>query len=163
MKQPNQQLDVDFTIYQSPPIDEALLARALMLRYPVRLCLSRGLDEFQTLLRIPATFLVTLTAPSGELLAYGIAGKGYDMVGVIHEWGSTSPEFLIHLIHCLQHEFELSNMLLLSPEQLDDGYFHALKALGAEPSHHPMALAKNIGKGPTSDFRELFIWGIDSI
>jgi hypothetical protein len=128
---------------------------------------DRSVAEFETLLRVPRTFLHVLE--EGDRVAgYCVEGRGRDLQGVIHEWGG-DPSAVARLIRAVTArpggpEWVLSPGCLSPP---------------VEGTHHnvPMAQIRILdpSKVGTDDPIEAFgdtqspgripiyIWGLDSV
>lgn len=135
----------------------------LDLRYPLELTLKRSPEEFQSLLAIPWLDLWVAISDS-SLIGYAMIGKGYDMIGVIHEWGALEPVYLIDLIHQIRRDKALKQCLLLAPHCLETSWYKALVEEAYAVETQAMALIKELGQASVvSDLENLFIWGLDSI
>lgn len=150
-------------IQVNPSLDDELLDQMIAIRPSVPLTLERSRDEFRTLLRIP-WLDVFVWQKAGRLKAYAISGKGYDMLGVIHEWGVADQRDLKALVHFVAGYLELEQTLLLGPGSLSEGLRKELKSFASQSEKLPMALIKCIKPGlRAEDFQDLFVWGCDSI
>lgn len=126
-----------------------------------------------TLLRTPEEMRAQLTIPwldcfrayrNGELVAYALIGKGYDMVGVIHEWGAKDLSDLIALIDYCASTLPFESLMLLLPEGVDAVWKARLVDLTESYEKHSMALIKPLNqKQKREDLSSLFVWGLDSI
>ncbi|MCB9228176.1 MAG: GNAT family N-acetyltransferase [Deltaproteobacteria bacterium] len=144
-------------------ISPSFLSRLLEVRYQTGVSIERSLREFGELLRIPDTHLLSLSAEGGDLLAYVILGKGYDMPGVIHEWGAVSPHILLIMIRELLSLAELPEIMLLSPP-LHGVWKKELFAYAAEIREHHLALIRSDDLTFREKiFSQSFIWGLDTI
>ena len=136
----------------------------LDLRPSLPLILDRTDEEFRRQLSIP--WLDCFRAyKNDELVAYILIGKGYDMVGVMHEWGAKDIQDLLYLIDHLANALPFESLLLLVPDGLESSWKKALIELSESYERHPMALIKylNQREKKREDFSSLFIWGLDSI
>lgn len=151
------------------------LAKALLqARFPHHPTLDRSLDEHVRLLQIP--MLELFVAPSTTSLAgvsaavggYLAMGKGFDMAGVVHEWGAPSPEYLLQGLADVLNMSQLDQIVLLSPGALQADWCQQLADVADTVENHPMALACFLDKETDAaqivkDLQSLFIWGLDSI
>ncbi|MFW7379367.1 MAG: GNAT family N-acetyltransferase [Oligoflexus sp.] len=155
-------ISLDFPVQRSLNHEE--LQKLLRLRPEVPTTLERSPVEFAQLLEIPSCDLCLLTV-DGEVQAYTILGKGYDMMGVVHEWGSESADFLeVCLGHILQfHQFD--KIYLLSPYYIAENWLSFYHSKAISKQKLAMALVKPLSI--SWKHRELaergFIWGLDSI
>ena len=135
----------------------------LSLRPSLPLTLDRSAEEFQIQLRIP--WLDCFRAyRNGELVAYILIGKGYDMVGVMHEWGAKDINDLLSLIDHVARILPFESLMLLVPDGLESSWKTALVGLSESYEKHPMALIKYLNqKQKREDLSSLFVWGLDSI
>ncbi len=155
---------LDFGCAPLAEVEQVCLAEILRLRYLHPVTLDRSLLEFEQLSRIPATFLFFYTK-NDKISSYLIIGKGYDMVGVAHEWGCSTATELISLIGFAQKVLHLEDVTLLAPQGLPEDLFTAFSQNAAERTEHPMALFKPLSRN--AEFLKAcdksFIWGLDSI
>ncbi len=135
----------------------------LALRPNIPLTLERSLEEFTQQLTIP--WLDCFRAyKNGELVAYLLIGKGYDMVGVMHEWGAKDVNDLLALIDYAASKLPFESLMLLVPDQLEVNWKSTLVGLSESYEKHPMALIKYLTqKQKREDYSSLFVWGLDSI
>ena len=129
------------------------------LRPPTPLTLQRSLTEFRHLLSIPATHLFISTRDS-QITGYGIVGKGYDMYGVLHEWGIVDPKAILLMIKVIITSLNLPYLIVLSPLSAIS-CLHLMKKYAYKIERHGMSLSKSLTL--TSESNGLFIWGLDSI
>ena len=136
------------------------LKRLLDRRYVVPYTLERSPEEFSALLRIPA--LNIFIQPGG---GYFLMGKGYDCVGVIHEWGAETPMALLGGIQRTMTVSGREDLILLAPGSLASSWTQILSNHAVRCETHPMALCHQIkaGTGLSGVLKDLFIWGLDSI
>lgn len=138
----------------------ALCARLLRLRQHLGPSLERSPEEFARLLTIPQTYLLVepdLQRPQ----TYLIVGKGYDMAGVVHEWGARDPRGLVRCVAGLAALLEQEAVMLLAPKHLRTGWHAALVEASVQVETRPMALGRALTATPWLD--DLFVWGLDSI
>jgi GNAT superfamily N-acetyltransferase len=127
--------------------------------------LERSLEEFRSLLKIPDTHLF-VRRKGLRLASWLLIGKGMDMRGVIHEWGSTSGEELLGDIQSILHDLEITELMLLAPGNLHHHWSAPFKEHSLGTTDHPMALGKGVGASGKEAIEALargFIWGLDSI
>lgn len=141
-----------------------LTRRLLELRHPVSASLDRSAQEFVTLLQIPATDLF-LWRGGDTVEGFLVLGRGYDMAGVVHEWGVPDPSFLLEGLFHLRQWLQVPQLILLTPDHLDSNWHEALQNNAAQAEAHPMALARALNKTSpvTRALDHGFIWGLDSI
>lgn len=146
------------------PLNRQYLEKLMALRPNLTLTAERSPEEFATLLTIPACDLCVVTDAS-EPIAFAIIGKGYDMMGVVHEWGSPSPEILDICIAAMARYHEFPEVYLLSPYDLDELWIHHYRSIAKKEKVLEMALIKPLAT--TTELMSLldkgFIWGLDSI
>jgi GNAT superfamily N-acetyltransferase len=118
----------------------------------VPLTLSRSMEEFAELLTIPNTFYFRTDK------SFAVFGKGADMLGVIHEWGTTDPSDLLELVRWLVLAISPTPVTLLSPSGLT--FARELAAAAVKVESHAMCLARLKDQ---EKYKELFVWGLDSI
>ena len=124
--------------------------------------LARTTAEFRRQLTIPATTLV-IRRQEGVVAAFAIAGKGRDMVGVVHEWGAPSPEVALGGFAQAIKVAGFSEGLLLTAAVTPQAWLRALAEKASEVTEHPMAWFKPLGAPLPAALNETFIWGLDSI
>ena len=138
-----------------------------MLRHRPKLewTLERSIDEFRALLGIPDTSLF-VRRKGARIQSWMLIGKGADMRGVIHEWGSISADELVADIQSILHSHDIAELTLLTPGNLHHHWVSPLKIRSTGHTEHPMALARGIdihGSDATNALSKGFIWGLDSI
>ncbi|MBF0440726.1 MAG: GNAT family N-acetyltransferase [Oligoflexales bacterium] len=133
-------------------------------RYKTEAFLERSMQEFKKLLNIPAMELFICTE-GDKIQGYCIIGKGYDMTGVIHEWGAASPEVLMYGIKSMMKRLNLEDVMILIPGNISAQWLVPLIGYASSKETHPMALIKKISNNPSLDsaLNKLFVWGLDSI
>jgi GNAT superfamily N-acetyltransferase len=141
--------------------DDALL-RLQALKPKVAMNLERSLAEFRRMLEIPWVSLYA-AYETADIVAFALMGKGYDMMGVIHEWGCTDPAFLLDLVHFVRRDQELPQCMLLSPGELKPSWHQDILAHASAVETVPMALMKPLNEEKEKELNQLFIWGLDSI
>jgi hypothetical protein len=124
--------------------------------------LERSLAEFRRMLEIPWISLY-VAYETANVVAFALIGKGYDMMGVIHEWGCTDAAYLLDLVHFVRSEQELPQCMLLTPGELKPALHQAILAQATAVEAVPMALMKPLAAGKEKELKQLFIWGLDSI
>jgi hypothetical protein len=127
--------------------------------------LDRSLGEFRSLLSIPDTHIF-VRRKGQKIVSWLLIGKGADMRGVIHEWGSTSADELVNDIQSILHDLDLEELLLLSPGNLHQHWSSVFKSRATNSTDHPMALGRPLGTHGSDAVLSLargFIWGLDSI
>ena len=139
-----------------------LVTLLLQTRYPIQGTLARTPSEMLQLLHIPETHLFAKIEDQ-SIQAFGIVGKGYDMGGVIHEWGATNPELLAAMAHEIAAGFDWPATMVLAPGQLDSTWDRQLTAIADIREEHPMALVKTKNSALRRCLESGFIWGLDSI
>ena len=141
----------------------AFLKKIFSMRYVSNVSLARSPKEFKILLSIPDTLLLTGRNQRGDLCGYVILGKGFDMPGVIHEWGAQSPDVLLDMISLIIHATKFEELMLLCPgmrQPWDD----ALKSRARSWSRHPLGFVNKEAHLKAKDmFSDSFIWGLDTI
>ena len=139
------------------------LQSLLRIRYPAPYTLDRSLDEFKRLLHIPALRMFVGKATRRQ--RYFIMGKGYDMVGVIHEWGAESPAALAGGVLEIMTLTGVENLIVLAPGSMASRWVEELSQYAVKCETHPMALCYQNKEGSQLDIilREFFVWGLDSI
>lgn len=135
----------------------------LKLRPVLPLTLERSDEEFRKQLTIP--WLDCFRAyRNDELVAYLLIGKGYDMVGVMHEWGAKDIGDLMSLIDYTAATLPFESLMLLVPDDLESTWKSTLLGFSESYEKHPMALIKYLNqKQKREDYSSLFVWGLDSI
>ncbi len=119
--------------------------------------------EFRQLLKMPLCEGL-LAFHNQQAVAYAIMGKGWDMGGVIHEWGCF-PGFeraLLPTFRKLGSDADLNEVMVLVPKE---GIGQAIKSTLLEHpstvSTHPIGLLKSLEDRPL--LKEVYFWGLDSI
>lgn len=143
-------------------VDARQLAALMDLRLPVPLTLERSAEEFRRLLEIPWLDLYTAHR-DGELCAYALLGKGYDMVGIVHEWGARDPEAILDLLAFICEENEFAQTMLLCPASVPLDWKEAFQAPATLCEKVPMALVKILQEEHGRQMDDMFVWGLDSI
>lgn len=140
------------------------ISSLMNLRCQSRYTIERSSEEFQLLLSIPDTTLIVMRV-GDHISGYGILGKGYDMIGVIHEWGATSPSILKKIIAHAFRRTGFSQLVLLTPQPAPLKIKNVLRSWAFEEVDHHLGLCCDLSGKGTECFNseELFIWGLDSI
>jgi GNAT superfamily N-acetyltransferase len=129
--------------------------------------LERSADEMRRLLGIPRTDLFVRRRPGGAPDAYVVVGKGYDMVGVVHDWGGSAAADAISGVQTALRAGAWPELMLLAPAALAGGWLETLRKYAAGEEAHAMALGRFLGDGESPELVKLgaalFIWGLDSI
>ena len=134
------------------------LARMMARRLRLGPTLNRTPGEFSKILEIPGALLFVGLDDEAN---YAVVGKGYDMGGVIHEWGASSPEVLLSMIAQIGWVCDISEIILLAPATLSESWTEKLVPHAKISEKHPMAIAKRLSDAPRLD--DLFVWGLDAI
>jgi GNAT superfamily N-acetyltransferase len=134
----------------------------LKLRYPTVATLERSIDEFKSLMKIPETHLYMQGEPPS---AFAIIGKGYDMIGVVHEWGASAPDILMKGIRDVAEDQKFDDVILLCPNNLAPEWLAEFKKVAKDVQKHDMALACPLREDQKLKhaLAACFIWGLDSI
>ncbi|SMF55344.1 GNAT family N-acetyltransferase [Pseudobacteriovorax antillogorgiicola] len=137
----------------------------LAIRTSTRYTLHRSPNEFLEMLHIPNLDLCLEYGIHNEVIAYCITGKGYDMIGVIHEWGAPSIDHLVNMIRFVQESFKFPEIILLSPGTLAKSRRKQLDARATKTVKGPMGLVKLLKPSKSIELAldQCFIWGLDSI
>ncbi|HYX39877.1 MAG TPA: GNAT family N-acetyltransferase [Oligoflexus sp.] len=143
-------------------LTDDVLKQLLSLRPKVGMTLERSLAEFRRMLEIPWIDLY-VAYETADIVAFAIQGKGYDMMGVIHEWGCTDAAFLLDLVHFVRRDKDLAQCMLLTPGELKPAWHQEILAQASAVEAVPMALMRILKEGRESELAQLFIWGLDSI
>jgi GNAT superfamily N-acetyltransferase len=139
------------------------LIQLLSLRQPTTWDVERSLDEFKTLLSIPLTHLFCLFEGS-TIKAYGICGKGYDLGGVLHEWGGANSLDVVHCFRASLAQLSLNDGLLLCPKSVSEDTKGIFQKHALASTSHPMGLIHILDhKLHATMFNDFFCWGLDSI
>jgi GNAT superfamily N-acetyltransferase len=141
--------------------DETLVQlQALKPKLPISL--ERSIAEFRRMLEIPWISLY-IAYEAADMVGFALMGKGYDMMGVIHEWGCTDAAYLLDLVHFVRRDQQLPQCMLLTPGELPTSWHQAILAQASAVETLPMALMKPLDEGKEKELNQLFIWGLDSI
>jgi predicted N-acetyltransferase YhbS len=145
-------------------ITDTLCRQLLQLRPTLPLTVDRSVDSFKELLTIPDTVLMITRGADKSPNAFYVLGKGYDLIGVLHEWGAKSPNHLASLIKWSQIKFQLPELMILMPQALRDSWA-SHPALAGQDSECHMALwhPNHVSSLDQNDVENFFIWGLDSI
>jgi predicted N-acetyltransferase YhbS len=143
-------------------LDAAKLEGLMKLRPLTPYTLGRSAKEFQLLLRIPD--LVMLVGPSlTQPDRYYLIGKGADMAGVVHEWGTSDLTAVSEDIGSIADALDVSELLFLAPPTCRN-HFESKNIMQIE--EWPVALSKWL-LPPTDKLRsisnQIYIFGLDSI
>ena len=137
--------------------------------------MERSVEEFVELLKIPDLALFVGHGESTGTTAPGlrpvdfffIIGKGMDMQGVIHEWGTTDMNLLMGAAGVVAEHAELEEIMILVPPSIKSARIAALHRASKRIEQHAMAWVKplNPETKPLVErvLHEGFIWGLDSI
>lgn len=137
--------------------------------------MERSVAEFVELLKIPDLALFVGHGESSGMSAPGvrpvdfffIIGKGMDMQGVIHEWGTTDMNLLMGAAGVVAEHAELEEMMILVPPAIKSSRIASLHRASKRIEQHAMAWIKplNPETKPLVEkvLHEGFIWGLDSI
>jgi predicted N-acetyltransferase YhbS len=154
----------ELEILTNPPLTEDLISAMKGLRPRVASEILRSDREFSRLFRIPETWLLLLVR-NGEIVSYGIVGKGYDLSGVIHEWGAKSPTDLLGLVQGLLIQSGWGDVTVLAPTNLGGRWQNKLNSAADYVKAHPVGLMRSFANDSRvlSTLESLFVWGFDSI
>ncbi len=145
------------------PLEEADFERMMTLRPSVPLTLARSLEEFAKLVTIPWLDCFRIYR-DGIMVGSALIGKGYDMVGVIHEWGATDQEAMLLLIDHIASVLPFESLMLLVPDSIEVSWKSQMIKHSESYEKHSMALVKYLHKKEKrEDYSSLFVWGLDSI
>ncbi|MCX6127314.1 MAG: GNAT family N-acetyltransferase, partial [Proteobacteria bacterium] len=149
---------------QAQTLSDTQLSRLLALRPKLEWSLERSIEDFRMLLGIPECHLF-IRRKAAQIASWFVIGKGADMAGVIHEWGSENAATLIQDIRSVLKDYNIPELTLLAPMILPGIWSKTLEVSSSEISEHPMALVKSIGQTAeaTNALSRGFIWGLDSI
>ncbi len=134
------------------------LEQMLKLRPNLELEQNRSIDEFRALLTTPWTQVYTLRNLNSKIIAFAIIGKGYDLMGVVHEWGlqpNIEPEIFFQSLAGL---INFNEIIILSPHPIGKNFASNTKG---RMETHPLALFKIFNQDLNPN--QLFLWGLDSI
>jgi GNAT superfamily N-acetyltransferase len=143
-------------------VADDVLTKLQNLKPKVSMTLERSLAEFRRMLEIPWISLY-VAYETADIVAFALIGKGYDMMGVIHEWGCTDIPYLLDLVHFVRREQELPQCMLLTPGELTPSWHQDILAQATAVEAVPMALMKSLTGKNAKELNQLFIWGLDSI
>lgn len=126
--------------------------------------LIRSSEEFKKLLQIPDTTLLCHYSQN-NLQAYAVLGKGYDMIGILHEWGARSVASILLIANYILENTEMDSIELLSPKTLNSDFISKLSEQSIQQESHAMAFIKKLTPQgiPQGVIDHTFIWGLDSI
>lgn len=138
-----------------------------LMRTTISSCLGRSDSEFHSLLKIPGTALCQIKK-GGQIQAYAIMGRGWDMVGVIHEWaclpnavGELESAFKI-----LGQSLGLEEIMVLAPgKPRQPGILSQLIDEAKQIEKNSIGFIKILQEDHHSDFlkTDVYFWGLDSI
>lgn len=143
-------------------LDKPIYRILMGLRLISRLSVERTYEEFRAQLAIPDSVLL-MVKKGTEILAYGVVGKGQDMIGVVHEWGACE---LAHIKLLLQHVLQVTQwreLILLAPKRLDPKLDQGLKAVSTKVEEKAMVLACDVDESLKARSDQIFFYGFDSI
>lgn len=159
-----------FQCTSAAELSEMDLVNMLNSRQALDFELERSPAEFRQLLTIPETDIFVQRGKEGRVSGYILLGKGYDMKGVIHEWGASRPADLLSGIRAVAEAKSLEQLMILMPPTLLPPWQQSLQKFAVHLEKTPMALAKGLSKASRSDvgnaekqLESCFIWGLDSI
>lgn len=154
----------DFIAIDPKSLKAEDLQALLTIRQKVPYTLERSPEEFFSLLQIPACVLF-MGFSNNALTSYAIVGKGYDLAGVVHEWGASSPAELFDGVRDICQLLKYEQLIVLSPASLTPEWDDAFNANAAQVDPVSMALGKIItpDKRIIGGLQQLFVWGMDSI
>ena len=97
--------------------------------------------------------------------SYFIIGKGYDMQGVVHEWGGWNIDSLVDGITIASGQLKYNEIRLLAPGSIKKKLRKQLDKFAFKRERLPMALCKFLtaSQNPIDALSRSFIWGLDSI
>jgi GNAT superfamily N-acetyltransferase len=145
--------------------DQYLIEALFSKRYTTPITIQRSVSEMKCLLKIPGCDLAILE-DDGEIEAFAIIGKGYDMMGVVHEWGASYPDQLAACLGLMMKRLQYPEIYLLAP---DSGFTAEWQCFFQKQASSVQSLPLALVKPLTSDAKILellsasFIWGLDSI
>jgi predicted GNAT family N-acyltransferase len=123
--------------------------------------IGRTPAEFDRLLTIPDTRLFVV-GPMDHPSGYAVWGRGCDMRETIHEWGVSSPDMIPSLLASVMDATSTDTCMILAPGNLDAGWRKSLARFATRSETHELCMAKGSDEA-LERFRDLFIWGMDSI
>ena len=138
-----------------------LFSQLHVLRPPVPLTYQRTQEEWAALLQIPdTTLLLAFSSETNNLEGFCVMGKGYDMIGVVHEWGAKNAAVMEGLLQHILYATGWREITLLVPSELDTKWELWLES--QEGSQHPVGLLHPLT--PQAEALEkAFFWGLDGI
>lgn len=139
-----------------------MLKYLMELRPKIPLTLERSAEEFQRLLNIPWLELYLSTSDSA-IDGYAMVGKGYDMLGIVHEWAAKDCRGLLDILAQICRSKQLEQITLLAPRDIPSSWIQELKKRSALIEEYPMALMRPLNDRVANNLDKLFIWGLDSI
>ena len=113
--------------------------------------------SLEKLLTTPWTS-VFIARRGDKVVGYSIVGKGFDLMGVAHEWGLKEGFEPCELFMGLFELLDFNEIIALSPSDLGDMFIEKTKG---RVESHPLALFKlyNTDLDPS----QIYLWGLDSI
>ncbi len=152
------------TLLNPQDLSEETLQTFLDLRPKTPLTLKRSLSEFHTLMQIPFLRVYALCdETTHQVKAFAAMNRGYDFLGVIHEWGAEDAKSLISLLKSIPSAAGLEEVTVLSPCYTSEMWLQALRSICSAESKHPMAYGWSHNETNLEDLATTFIWGFDSI
>jgi N-acetylglutamate synthase-like GNAT family acetyltransferase len=155
-----------FRLVSPSELSSADLRAMLRSQPPLPLTLERSATDLAYQLTIPEMEIFVKRSESSQIDAYFVIGKGYDMVGVIHDWGAVNAQILIHGVFDCFKQKKWRQLLLLAPAALSPSWDNVFFNYATSCSTHDMALALNLNPHQTLEpklLKQGFIWGLDSI
>jgi GNAT superfamily N-acetyltransferase len=146
-------------------LNDGDLIRMLQLKPKLEWTIHRSRDEFRSLLGIPNT-AIFIRRQGHKITSWLAIGKGSDLQGVIHEWGSASATELLNDVQTVIAAWDLPQLILLAPASLQTQWTNSLKLFSQGFEEHPMALAMPVEPAGSSALIAIargFFWGFDSI
>jgi predicted acetyltransferase len=145
-------------------LTSARLQQLLSIRYPTHFFIRRSKDEFTKYLYIPDSYIVT-AGSSKKFTSYAVIGKGYDLAGVIHEWGAMDADAMLALIASILKKTGWDQVTLLAPTTLSVNWSQTLRSYCQTIEVHAMALVRILkdDQAVRAALEQSFIWGLDSI
>ncbi len=144
-------------------LSDSDIEQLLSLRPSSGLYLKRSIKEFRALLQIPECYLL-IAGPSQCPLAYLVIGKGYDMIGVVHEWGFREWNAMVSAFTYILTTTSVDQFYLLSPAWKMDKKVEKVATIASSIQEQPMCFYRPIAKNQQlSCLENLFVWGLDSI
>lgn len=139
------------------------LETMLRLRPLLPYTLSRSLGEFKALLQIPYTHIF-ISRTNNKINGYAICGKGYDLNGVIHEWGFADDNDFPFACADICKALHINSCYVLVPNNCRKGQARPLAPYCLEQKRHAMCLANIFEDSEIKKhIKDSFIWGLDSI